>query len=158
MGYADPRGLHDLGSSDDPNRPYAHLEILKQELHRVFPGRRFSVFPTAAPDPSTKPVGYDAVRVSVDREASESAEAFVSIRDRVARVLYNTEDELGQPGTGAPYLRCLDSDTPAPVRGPFEGDTQAVVGWVFIVYVSRTMVRAEDIESMNQRMRGARRS
>ncbi|MCI4327195.1 MAG: hypothetical protein L3K16_06145 [Thermoplasmata archaeon] len=152
MENVDPRALRDLG--DVPGTPglQVHADRIKAELERLFPGRVFRCFPVSAREPVRVPTGYHPIEIHLDREASEAAAAFQHLRDRVELALTETELMLSQPGTGGTYLR-TDDGLRRPILGPHDEGHQSVVGWSFTVYIAPLMVRAEDIELMNERVR-----
>jgi hypothetical protein len=138
----DPPGLHDLGFASGDRGLDPYCARVRAEVTRRFPGREVIVYPTAAPDPSKIPGGYSTIRIYLGRKQTEGIGAFGAQVNRLERVLSYTEDDLGQPGTGARYIIRGD-EPPDPV---YQGADQLIVGVWVLVYVSPTLVSAQDIE------------
>lgn len=149
----DPDGLRDLGAEDDRPDLHVHAEKIQSQLRRIFPDRHLLVFARSVPEAVAVPPGYSVLEVSFQRRNHESEVDFDRAKARLLRILENTELDLCQPNSGARYLRMIDEYPPRPVRGPVGDDPQAVMGWYVAFLVAPTLVRAEDIVLMEERIR-----
>ena len=151
----DPRAIHDLGAERGWGGFDAHWKKTESELKRLLPNRRIIVVGTSLPIGLTQPPGYDLIAINVMRRPSEDDTAFAEVKRDVERILDATEMQLTQPRSGSPYFLRSEGKQPEPIWTTSRDGIASVVGWIFLAFISRGLVKAEDIEFTNEMLRRA---
>jgi hypothetical protein len=151
------RGIPDLGHVPGGEAQVTVCERLQGKLRARFPGRDVSAF-LSTPEGRQVPSGYFPCRIYFTRGTPEPLAAFELAFTEFRNRMLDTEFDLSQPRTGAPYLVCEEATLrhPEPIwRGDGRGGNE-IGGYSMVVYLSTLLVSAEDIEQMELRRREGR--